>query len=211
MEGREVMTLFWFCLAWIAWCAVHSLMIAPPVTKYIKNCLGERAGYYRLIYNSFSMATLFPLLIFTWIDRGEVVFSWSGWTVVIRFFLFMGAIFCFLGGAKGYDLQMFLGIKQLRGAKESVLLGDGHRFSEAGIFGLIRHPWYVGSFLFVWSIFATYHQKNVAVASILSCYLLVGTYLEERKILAEYGESYRRYRERVSMFIPIKWLLRRCF
>lgn len=171
--------------------------------------MGSKAVYYRLLYNVLSMLTLAPLLVITQIDQGNVVFSWSGWLIVIRFLLFVSAIVCFLGGAKGYDLQNFLGLQQIREKRESLLLGDDQSFSEAGIFGLVRHPWYVGSFLFAWSIFGTYYGKSFACVIILSCYLVLGTYLEERKILAEHGDMYRRYQERVSMFFPIKWLLRR--
>lgn len=203
------MTLFWFCFVWIVWCGMHSILIDPLVVQYLKSSMGNKAVYYRLMYNVLSMLTLAPLLVITRIDQGDVVFSWSGWTVVIRLLLFVSAMVCFLGGAKGYDLQNFLGLQQIREKRESLLLGDAQSFSEAGIFGLIRHPWYVGSFLFVWSIFGTYYEKNFACVLILSCYLVLGTYLEERKILAEHGEMYRRYQERVSMFFPIKWLLRR--
>ncbi len=203
------MTLFWFCFVWIVWCGMHSILIDPLVVQYLKSSMGNKAVYYRLMYNVLSLLTLVPLLVITRIDQGDVVFSWSGWTVVIRFILIVSALVCFLGGAKGYDLQNFLGLQQIREKRESLLLGDDQSFSEAGIFGLIRHPWYVGSFLFVWSIFGTYYEKNFACVLILSCYLVLGTYLEERKILAEHGEMYRRYQERVSMFFPIKWLLRR--
>jgi len=205
------MTLFWYCFVWIAWCAMHSILIDPLVVKYFKNSMGGRAVYYRLTYNVLSLLTLLPLLVITWIDRGDVVFAWSGWTVLIRLFLFLGAMVCFLGGAKGYDLQNFLGLKQIREGRESLLMGDHQSFSEAGVFGFLRHPWYLGTFLFVWSIFGTYYEKNFACVLILSCYLVLGTYLEERKILAEHGDMYRAYQARVSMFFPVKWLLRRYF
>jgi protein-S-isoprenylcysteine O-methyltransferase Ste14 len=45
---------------------------------------------------------------------------------------------------------------------------------------------------------------------ILSVYLVLGAMLEERKIIAQYddsGGSYRRYRQRVSMLFPWKWLM----
>ena len=201
--------MFWFCCAWLVWCVMHSLLIEPLVAGFIKDRVGAGACYYRIIYNILSLVTLFPLVVFTWMDPGEVVFSWSAWTVLIRLVFFVAAMSCFIGGAKGYDLQNFLGFKQIREKKESVLLGDAYAFSEAGIFGLVRHPWYVGSFLFVWSVFGTYYEKNFAVAVILSIYLVVGTYLEERKIIARYGDAYRSYRARVSMFFPLKWLLRK--
>lgn len=205
------MTLFWFSVMWIVWCGMHSLLIDPLVVQYFKTKMGEKAVYYRITYNLLSMVTLFPLLVLTHVDGGEVIFSWSGWTVFIRLLLFSGAMVCFIGGSKGYDMKNFLGFRQISENSESLLLGDDKSFSEVGIFGFIRHPWYVGSFLFIWSIFGTYHEKNIACALILSCYLIVGTYLEERKILTEYGERYRRYQSRVSMFFPLKWLLRKVF
>jgi len=41
---------------------------------------------------------------------------------------------------------------------------------------------------------------------ILTIYLVVGTVLEERKLLMEYGEDYRQYQKKVSMLIPFKYL-----
>jgi len=34
----------------------------------------------------------------------------------------------------------------------------------------------------------------------------VGTLLEERKLVHEFGDAYRAHQERVSMFVPLKWL-----
>jgi beta-lactamase class D len=41
---------------------------------------------------------------------------------------------------------------------------------------------------------------------VLSAYLVIGTLLEERKLMLEFGKEYRDYQGRVSMFLPIKWL-----
>jgi len=34
-------------------------------------------------------------------------------------------------------------------------------------------------------------------------YILIGVYLEERDLVALFGDQYRRYREQVSMLIPL--------
>jgi protein-S-isoprenylcysteine O-methyltransferase Ste14 len=190
---------------------MHSVLIEPVVVGVIKKRLGRYALYYRLIYNLLSAVSLLPLIFLTSVDKGEVIFSWTGPVAFFRFVCIVLALVCFLEGARGYDLQNFLGVKQIREGEDTLLLSEDGSFSEFGVFALVRHPWYVGSFLFVWSIFTTYHEKSFAVASILSVYLIVGTYLEERKILAKHGEMYRRYKERVSMFIPLKWLARKIF
>jgi protein-S-isoprenylcysteine O-methyltransferase Ste14 len=35
---------------------------------------------------------------------------------------------------------------------------------------------------------------------------VVGAFLEERKLVRIFGEEYRDYQQKVSMFIPVKWL-----
>ena len=86
------------------------------------------------------------------------------------------------------------------------MTGSGD-FDDRGVLGLVRHPWYVAVFIFLWA-----SDLNVAVITVnlvLSAYLIVGTPLEERKLVIEFGEQYKRYQDRVSMFIPLKWLAAR--
>jgi protein-S-isoprenylcysteine O-methyltransferase Ste14 len=44
------------------------------------------------------------------------------------------------------------------------------------------------------------------VNSILTLYLIIGTILEENKLVLEFGEPYRLYKKNVSMLFPYKWL-----
>jgi len=46
----------------------------------------------------------------------------------------------------------------------------------------------------------------IFVNVILTFYLIVGTFLEEKKLIGEFGEKYAAYQNRVSMLIPFKWL-----
>jgi protein-S-isoprenylcysteine O-methyltransferase Ste14 len=41
---------------------------------------------------------------------------------------------------------------------------------------------------------------------VLTIYIVVGTLLEERKLVHEFGDAYRSYQGRVSMFVPLKWI-----
>ena len=44
---------------------------------------------------------------------------------------------------------------------------------------------------------------------VVTGYFLVGTCLEERKLTAQFGQEYTDYQQRVSMFVPLKWMARR--
>ena len=206
------------CVLWIGWCAMHSLLIDASVIEAIKNHASFLTRYYRLLYNGLSLVTLLPLIIVTRIAEGQVVICWEGYGVFIRILLLAAAFLLFKGGAKKYDIQYFLGVKQLQTGEEHLLLSETEEFDETGVFGITRHPWYLGSLLFIWSMLAEYPLPLFLAVCIMSIYLVIGTMLEERKIIGRYGDSYRCYRQRVSMLFPWKWLIqllqywyRKCF
>ncbi len=195
--------------AWGGWCAMHSLLIAPSVTGFMRSRFPGSDRWYRIFYNSFSLITLIPLLYYTMSFESTAVFRWEGIWQVLRFAFLLLAFILFREGAKKYALDYFLGIKQLQTGKNNALLNDKKTFAQTGAFGLIRHPWYAGSLLLVWSVLPDYTAATIIISSILSIYLIAGTFLEERKILVECGESYRLYQKQVSMLFPWKWLVRR--
>ncbi len=194
------------CVLWICWCFLHSLLITPSVLSFIQKQAPGLNRFYRLLYNGLSLLTILPLIIATRAADGQVILEWGGYAIAVRLLLLCAALLLFTGGAKEYDLGYFLGIKQLRSGEDPLLLSDNGQFSETGVFGIIRHPWYLGSLLFLWSILARYTLPVFLAICILSIYLVIGTMLEERKIIAQYHEAYGRYQQHVSMLFPWKWL-----
>lgn len=200
------MNLVVLCLAWIIWCVVHSLLIHPAIIDFLVCLMPRLDRYYRLLYNGLALLTLVPLVVVTPMVEGAVVFGWQGGTIPGRILLLAIALLLFRGGAKRYDMRYFIGLKQLRTGERSQLMTDSPNFSDSGVFGMTRHPWYLGSLLFVWSALPAYPLPEFLVAIILSLYLVTGTFIEERKIIAAYGDAYRLYQQRVSMLFPWKWL-----
>jgi protein-S-isoprenylcysteine O-methyltransferase Ste14 len=189
---------------------MHSVLIDTSVPGFIKKHAPGLTRYYRILYNAFSLITLIPLVIATGLAEGRVIINWEGYAVPVRILLLAAAFMLFMGGAKKYDLSYFFGLKQLKTGEEHLLLTDTEEFSETGVFGITRHPWYFGSLLFLWSILPAYPLPVFLAVCILSIYLVLGAMLEERKIIAQYddsGDNYRRYRQRVSMLFPWKWLM----
>jgi protein-S-isoprenylcysteine O-methyltransferase Ste14 len=75
---------------------------------------------------------------------------------------------------------------------------ESGELDSSGILGIMRHPWYLAVFILIWA-----HDFNLAgmiINLVLSAYLLVGTLLEERKLVLEFGEPYKLYQRQVSMF-----------
>jgi protein-S-isoprenylcysteine O-methyltransferase Ste14 len=70
---------------------------------------------------------------------------------------------------------------------------------------VVRHPLYLGvglGLLGFWLLSPT-GPRSVFVACNL-VYVLVGTRLEERKLLSRFGAAYARYQQRVPQFLPLK-------
>ncbi|WP_176761191.1 methyltransferase family protein [Desulforhopalus singaporensis] len=188
---------------------MHSLLITPGVVEFLENLWPVLPRYYRLAYNLVSLLTLVMLATYTRIDPGPVVFAWNGVLSIFRWLMMVAAILLFYGGAIQYDLHYFFGLRQLKTGKSHLLMNGGGEFHQTGVFALTRHPWYLGCLLAIWSFLPEYHAKSFGAAVILFLYIPVGAILEERKIMKLYEQSYGRYRKRVSMLIPLKWLVKK--
>ena len=196
-------------LLWAAYCTVHSVLISIPVTSWLRTVLAIRYRFWRLFFNIFSIVTLMPLVMYSHSARfnSETLFAWSGYWRILRYCLVGLGVVLVVAGARHYSMLQFLGIQQIRKeSARSAMTGSGD-FDDRGVLGLVRHPWYVAVFIFLWT--SDLNVTAITVNLVLSAYLIVGTLLEERKLVIEFGEEYRRYQDHVSMFIPLKWLTKK--
>jgi protein-S-isoprenylcysteine O-methyltransferase Ste14 len=158
---------------------------------------------YRLAYNVFSVVSILPLLILL-ATRVPATILWR----VRRPFSY-AFVLVQLGGLAGLALSLlqtdvwrFAGVRQalryLQGAPEPDPPGA---FVQSGTYGLVRHPLYLFSMLLIW--FTPLMTLNTLLFNILATlYFLLGAIHEERRLLLEFGEAYRRYREEVPAFLP---------
>ena len=204
----SVHTYVLFGIVWCCWCCLHSYLIASRVTGWLEKRCGRPYRYYRLAYNIFStLSLLAPLSFGLWLREQETaVFIWQGWPQLFRFGLLLTSLLLFFSGARHYRLSHFLGLAQIKSGQRSLMLGDTGDFATAGVSGMVRHPWYLGGIILVWTAFAEFYPSTLISAIIISCYFVIGSVLEERKLLAHYGKIYSVYQEQVSMLLPLKWV-----
>jgi hypothetical protein len=191
-------------LLWSAWCFLHSALISLRVTAFLRRRLEDRFRFYRLLYNGFALVTLVPVVWYTYSLKTEPLFSWNGSWRVGQVLLLAASLFLFVEGARHYDAPAFLGLRQLKKGDGCTGLTETCALETSGILGVVRHPWYAGGMMIIWG--RELDLSAIITNVILTGYFIVGAFLEEHKLSIEFPETYKEYRQNVSMLFPYQWL-----
>ncbi len=181
-------------LAWIAYLGLHSVLASVPVKDWTAKQWPAAARRYRLHYNLIALVLLLPLAAFTLTTKGQSLWRWEGawsWVSVGGTVLMVVG---FAWSSRAYDLPAFLGLRNADG-KDQMGLSTLHRF--------VRHPWYFFGLLWLWT--RDMDTARLAAAVPITVYIWIGSWLEDRKLEQELGESYRRYRSLVPGLLPRPW------
>ena len=159
----------------------------------------ERTTY--VLFASLTLALLLwqwrPIPTVVWqianpsLATSVTVLSFVGWTVVLTSTFLIN------------HFELF-GLQQVA----TNLLGQNMpaaRFRTPLYYKFVRHPIYLGFVVAFWST-PTMTLGHLLFAAVTTAYIVIGATLEERDLIAVFGNEYRDYRNRVAMLIPWrKW------
>ena len=187
-----MMNYFVLAGGWIVYFALHSALASEQVKTTASGSFGRLFRYYRLFYSLFSTIGLIGLLVLNGSISAAYFFKSEG---AIRYLSLMFTTFGVMTiqiAFRQYRLKSFLGFAD-----------EKNEFKIDGILKLVRHPIYSGLILITIGFFL--FMPNLP--SLISClsvfvYLPIGIYLEEKKLMATFGEKYKHYRETVPALVP---------
>ncbi len=177
-------------LAWVAFGALHSLLAGDRLR-------GMFGNFARLTYNLVAVATLVAVLAAGVVLLGDrPAFALPPWLNAVLWVSLAAGLALGAVALRSYDLGRFAGLTQIR----DPCTEDDESLRTEGLHRWVRHPLYAAGFLVL--IGLAHSPLGAATAVWAGLYLLIGTRIEERRLIARYGDAYRRYRERVPAFVP---------
>lgn len=183
-------------LLWIIFSVLHSLFADERWKQKMQLVLKKNYKFYRIAYSFFALITLTIAVAYNFsmqsfllwnvhiIEQVIAVVCLLSFGIIML--LFTRRFFFYLSGADVFKKQP---------ASKQLIKTDFYKY--------VRHPLYSATLGFVWSIFL----YSPLLSNFISCicitvYTIAGIFLEEKKLVREFGESYLHYRSNTPMLIP---------
>jgi len=168
----------------------HAEKRAAEATHGRSNLAGEHA------LTDVGQLVLYLLFLGTWVSD-SFVFRYSLTAAAVPLFVRIPLCVAALAGSLALALPAHKAIFGDTGREPGVV--------RDGVYARVRHPMYLGSWLFPvgLTILTGSLASAAACVLILAFYLFVSRY-EERLLLEKYGAEYRKYMARVPMFFPLR-------
>ncbi len=196
-DVSEATRLLWDGLLSMLFFIQHSGMVRKSVRDWFSSAIPRH--YYAAAYAIASGTALMAVVVlwqtsptvlfeipgpFQWLPRASALLAIAGtlWGV-----LALGAFDAL--GQRAITLR-------LRGRQQRP-----PQFVVRGPYVWVRHPLYFFTLVLIWST-ANMNADRLLFNVLWTSWIVLGSYLEEKGLVAEFGERYRRYQRTVPMLLP---------
>ena len=183
-------------------CLVFFFQHSGMIRKSAKRCMSQVIPEQNLgaVFSIASGITLLALVLL-WQETAVLLASADGfyrWSFRAVFFLAIAGQVWGIWSLKSADLF----------GTESVLRRPAPTPPPApmvvrGPYRWVRHPLYLTTLLMIWS-YPDLTADRLLFNVLFTGWVIVGTVLEERDLVADYGEVYRNYQRAVPMLVPYR-------
>jgi protein-S-isoprenylcysteine O-methyltransferase Ste14 len=177
-----------FILRFFLFAVVHSVLATDRAKKILHGV--DRQGY-RQFYNIAS------LVMFGWVmsayRQSEVLYFIPGILSLLMYLLQFVVVAILVSCLRQTGVGEFFGFTK----------PTTNAFTNTGWYSFVRHPLYFFSILFM--VLNPVMTSQLLMLTVMStAYFVLGGLIEERRLVAEFGNEYRDYQQRVPFIIPKK-------
>ncbi len=202
-ESSTAVKLIWNFGLFLGFGFFHSLFAQRAPQNFIRRFIPVQCvrGFYVVFSGVSTLA-----MIACWQSTGVIVWLIPGLSAPVLSALSVVVYYAILLQAQRvmtlFDPLEFVGLRQIYSRPDELdrMVAAG-ALLETGIYSRVRHPIYfftIAAFLF--APMMSLDRALILVATV--AYLSVGIPIEERKLEAKFGQSYRSYKTRVPAVLP---------
>jgi len=204
MTTAHYIELITLAVAWIIYGTLHSLLASLRCKAWFRAHWPQQMYGYRIAFNISAVILLLPILALEQSFEAQPLWSWAGTAKIIALSIMAIAIGGFIWSTRYYDMSHFIGSRQWRNrASINHAHDDDSTFTISPLHRFVRHPWYSLALLLLWS--RDIESTTLVTNLIVSGYFIIGSRLEENKLVGQFGDQYRAYQQRVPAIVPRPW------
>ena len=182
---------------WVVFALQHSGMARRRFKRWIEG--GLPAAQERVLY-VFASALVTLALVYLWQPLPGTLWS------LPRPFASLVNLVGVLGLVMGAVASSAIDGQDLIGLRRPLLALRGREYREPpfmtpSLYRFVRHPIQLGVLLLLWGA-GTMSYDRLIMALCCTAYVLIALPLEERELVAQYGDAYRRYQQLVPRLFP---------
>ena len=178
----------------------HSLMARPWFKERWTRVVPEPIE--RSTYVLFASLVLVVLMV-AWRPVPDVAWAVEGPLALVLWAVYLGGWVLMFASTEMIDGDDLMGLRQVRAYRDGREL-EPLDFQTPSLYRFVRNPIMVGFLVAFW-VTPEMSVGHLLFAGGMTGYVLVGVRLEERDLVAAFGDRYRRYRRDVPMLVPRPW------
>ncbi len=197
LDLRWYSALLWDAFLCLAFFAQHSIMVRKPFGTWLGRFVP--AHFHRAIYTVASGAAVLLLTLCWQHSRIDVVVMGSAGRLLMPILL-ISVVAVFLWAILSLREFDAFGVQAML-AHFRAKQPDPAPLTVRGPYRWVRHPFYASGIVAVWAC-PTWSADRLLFNVLFTLWMVAGAYLEERDLVADFGDTYRAYQRQVPMLVP---------